>query len=88
MADEKKIVETKEEAPMEVKVVKTGMFTRAGMFLDRNAKKIAIGAGVAASAIGMLIFVGRNRNDRELSDESVSSGFDTIEAEAEVSDID
>ncbi len=88
MADEKKIVATEDDAQMEVKVVKTGFFTRAGMFLDRHKRKIGIGAAAVGSAVAMFIFVGRHRNDPELYEETVSSGFDTIEAEAEVSDID
>lgn len=87
MADEKKIVETKEEAPMEVTVVKTGFFTKAGMFLDKHKRKIAVGAAAFAGAVGMLIFVGKNRNHPDFDEETVNSGWDPIETDAEVSDV-
>ena len=87
MADKEKVVKNEEKAEMEVKVVKTGFFTRAGMWIDRNKKKVALGAAAVAGAVGMALFVSRNnRNADEV--ELLDDGFTNIEVDATVEDID
>ena len=87
MADKEKVVKNEDvESDMKVQVVKTGFFTKAGMFLDRHKKKVIVGGAAALGALGMLIFVGRHKDADEV--ELLDDGFTNIEVDATVEDID
>ena len=81
MTDEKiiEVEETKDEMNVVV-VSKEGVFTRVGKFLDRNKKKIAIGAAATAATISMIIFVGRNGKKLDDGDPILDDdGFITVD---------
>ena len=58
MNDNKKTEETTVQI-----VQKDGVFTRIGKVLDKNTKKIVIGAVTIVTIVGMIIFVPKNNRD-------------------------